>query len=276
MPSLPINAGKTRTLTLRVAMALLLVLVAVGAFVFFRSQREPEVTVGVEGQRTIEIAGPQLSAAPFTPGDALAVRIAAVHPTATGYRYDLRYMAFGPGEHDIGKSLAGPDGKPPASQPEFAVTIKALIPEDYSGELYATPNSAINLHTNYRLLMTLAWGLWALLLIPLVWYGRDWSSHKKALPPEPSVTERLRALLQQANSNELTAKEQADLEQLLIAFWSQRLNLSEQRLNETIHELRSHPQAGPQWNSVEHWLHSSAAHTNGIAAKLLREIEALA
>lgn len=275
MSSPPSTTGNLRTVTLRVALVLLVMAVA-AVIVAWRVNREQEVTIGVEGQRIIEIAGPQLTAAPFTPGDALSVRIAGVQPVASGFRYDLRYMAFGPGEHDIRKSLVRPDGKPPAPQTEFAVSVRALIPEKYSGELYATPSSPIDLHTNYDLLMTVAWVSWALLLVPLIWYGRDWRRSDAATPPAPTVIERLRSLLRQAASAHLTAEQQADLEQLLLAFWSQRLNLSEQRLGETIQQLRRHPQAGPQWNSVEHWFHSRATPASGAAAQqLLQDFEAL-
>lgn len=269
------TTGNLRKSLLRAALVLL-VIAAAAIIVWWPRRRENEVTVGVEGQRIVEIAGPQLIAAPFTPGDALAVRIAGATPTATGFRYDLRYMAFGPGEHDIGKSLVSPAGKPPASQPEFAVSVKALIPEKYSGELYATPSSPIDLHTHYNLFMTAAWVSWALLLIPLVWYGKHWRRRIAATPPAPSIIQRLRSLLQQAASADLTAEQQADLEQLLLAFWSQRLELDEQRLSDAIGQLRRHPQAGPQWSSVEHWFHSRATPARGAAAQqLLRALEAL-
>ncbi|WP_425619381.1 hypothetical protein NA78x_003121 [Anatilimnocola sp. NA78] len=269
------TTAQLRTVTLRVTIVLLVVVVAV-AFVAVRWHQEPAVTIGVEGKRTLEIVGPQLIAAPFTPGDALSVRIAGIEPTATGFRYDIRYMAFGPGEHDIGKSLVRPDGKPPPLQPEFAVSVAALLPETYSGELYATRSSPIDLHTNYTVVMTLAWGLWALLLVPLIWYGTQWRGRTSAAPPAPSISERLRLLLKQAATADLTAEQQADLEQLLLAFWSQRLNLSQQRLSETIQQLRRHPQAGPQWNSVERWFHSRSTPVRGTASKqLLQELEAL-
>ena len=261
--------------SLRVTIVLLLL---VGAIAFFaiRWQRRGAVTIGVEGQRTIEIAGPKLLAAPFTPGDALGVRIASAEKAKDGYRYDIRYMAFGPGEHDIGKSLAGPDGKRPEPQPAFEVSVAAILPEKYSGELFATKPSAIDLRTNYSLLMSLAWGSWAFLLVPLVYYSRDWRTRDVATKPQPSLIERLRVLLKQAARTDLTPQQQADLEQLLLAFWSQRLNLSEQRLSETIQQLRVHPQAGPQWSSVERWLHARSTATNSAAAKqLLTDLEAL-
>jgi hypothetical protein len=275
MSSASLTTSNFRTVLLRVTIVLL-VLVSVAAFMAIRWQRRGAVTIGVEGQRTIEIAGPKLRAVPFTPGDALSVRVANVEQTKDGFRYDIRYMAFGPGEHDIGKSLIGLDGKAPMHQPDFRVDVAALIPEKHSGELFATSNSKIDLHTNYNLLMTLAWGAWAALLIPLIWYGRDWSRRTTAAPPAPRIIERLRSLLKQAAKSDLQPEQQADLEQLLLAFWSQRLNLSEQRLGETIERLRLHPQAGPQWSSVERWFHSRSSPQSNVAAKqLLQEIESL-
>jgi hypothetical protein len=156
MSTASLTTGYLRSVSLRVTI-MLLVLVGVATFFAIRWRNRGAVTIGVEGQRTIEIAGAQLLAAPFTPGDALSVRITSAEQTQHGYRYDIRYMAFGPGEHDIGKSLVGPDGKGPPPQPEFAVSVAALIPEKHSGELFATKPSSIDLHTNYNLLMTLAW-----------------------------------------------------------------------------------------------------------------------
>ncbi|WP_254513717.1 hypothetical protein [Anatilimnocola floriformis] len=268
-------SSNLRSVSLRVTIVLLL-LVGAGAFFAIRWRRNGAVTIGVEGQRTIEVAGPKLIAAPFTPGDALSVRIASEEKTKDGYRYDIRYMAFGPGQHDIGKSLADPDGKRPAPQTAFDVSVAALIPEKYSGELFNTKPSSIDLHTNYSLLMTLAWGSWALLLVPLIYYSRDWSKRQITAPPRPNITQRLRQLLQQAARTELTPQQQTDLEQLLLAFWSQRLNLSEQRLSETIEQLRQHPQAGPQWSSVERWFHARSTSASNVAAKqLLTDLEAL-
>ncbi|MDX1947306.1 MAG: hypothetical protein SFU86_18030 [Pirellulaceae bacterium] len=244
------------------------------ALLLWRPSR-PEVSIGVEGTRVVEIAGPRLFAAPFTPGDALAVRIASAEPIPGGYRYDLRYMAFGPGQHDIGKSLRQPDGTPAPPLGEFAVSVPALIPEKHSGELYDTPSSKIDLHTNYTLLMRLAWGLWALLLLPLAWYGHRWRRRTAPQPPAPSIIERLRTLLRQASQADLTAAQQADLEQLLLAYWSRRLNLAEGRLSEMIDQLRQHPEAGPQWNRVERWLHSRFDPAEGVAKDLLKDLEKL-
>jgi hypothetical protein len=257
-------------------MVVALALAVIVGIITYRLRPSPRVTIGVEGQRIAEIAGPQLIAAPFTPGDALSVRIAGMEAIENGFRYDLRYMTFGPGEHDIGQSLVRPDGKHPEPQPEFAVSVAALIPEKYSGELYATPTGRIDLHSSYTFLMTLAWCGWALLLIPLIVYGFPRRQHLTAAQSQASIADRLRSLLEQAARTDLTVHEQADLEQLLLAFWSERLNLSAQRLSDAIEQLRHHPQAGPQWTSVERWLHSRRAPSNRATAnELLSALESL-
>ena len=241
------------------------------------ARRGPEVTIGVEGHRTVEIAGPELHAAPFTPGDAVSVRIADVTPIPGGFRYELRYVAYGPGKHDLSQTLARADGRPLEPRDDLAIEVDTLLPEDQGGELYATAPSKIDLHSGYLTVMRGLWLLWGLLLVPLVWLGRK--RRRRAAPPSPAPTiaERLRTLLQQASTEHLSPEQQADLEQLLIAFWSERLKLSGERLSELIEQLRKHPEAGRQWNRVERWLHSRpTTATNGAAAReLLHDLDTL-
>jgi len=282
--------GGSRTITIVAAIAVpALALIAV---VLFLRAGAYDVTIGVEGRRLVEITGPELSAVPFTPGDAVSVRIAAVEPLTAGYRYDLRYMAFGPGKHDLAPSLKRPDGSSPESRADLKITVAALIPEDYSGELYATPPAPIDLHTRYKYYMGAAWIAWGSLLVPLAWWGHKRRRRKVREAPPPSLVERVRTLLRQATEANLSIEEKADLEALLLAFWSQKLKLSEERLSATIEQLRRHPQAAAQWNRVERWIHSPsgiagdgatkdtaamdrAASNRAVAKQLLSDFEAL-
>lgn len=272
--------------TIAIVAALAVPLVALLALYVALRSGAYDVTIGVEGSRTVEIAGPELSAAPFTPGDAVAVRIVDARPTTGGFRYDLRYMAFGPGKHDLAPSLKRADGTSPDSRADLKITVAALIPEDYSGELYTTPTSPVELHTRYKYYMGAAWILWGSLLIPLAWWGHKRRRKAVRLAPPPSLVERLRTLLTQATRDDLTVEEKADLEALLLAFWAERLKLSEARLSATIERLRRHPQAAAQWNRVERWIHSPSASPAGIgsdraatnqavARQLLSDFEAL-
>lgn len=232
-----------------------------------------EVTIGVEGKYEATLPSEQLTAVPYTHGDALAVRIASATPVENGIRYDIRYMAYGPGEHDLRQFLLTSAGQPALDLPEMTVTVDPLLADDYSGELFATPETPINLHSYYRLAMGLLWALWGLLLLPLAMYGRKRRERVVKLPPPPSIPERLRHLLELAEHEALTAEQQADLEKLLMTFWAERLGVSADRLEDTLEQLRQHPSAGPQVQSVERWLHGRETPANGtVARELLREL----
>jgi hypothetical protein len=176
----------------------------------------------------------------------------------------------------MAEALRRPDGKSPPASDALRVRLAPLIPDDYSGELYQTATSPVDLHSNYTRWMTAAWVLWAALLVPLAWYGHKRRRAVVKPVPPPSIVERLRTLLEQATHERLAPEHQADLEQLLLAFWSRRLKLSEDSLEEAIGALRRHPQAGSQWQRVERWLHSPDYRSNGATAKeLLAEFESV-
>lgn len=230
------------------------------------------ITIGVEGRQVVTIPGPRLTAIPYTHGDALAVRIADMEPIRDGFRYDLRYMAYGPGRHDLREYLLDERQQPASGLPEMPVTVVALLPKEESGKLLETPPTPIDLHTNYRWGMGLLWSLWGLLLLPLFFYGRKPRSRVVVSPP-PSVPERLRSLLEHAAHSDLTVEQQTDIEKLLLAFWAERLQLPKERLIETLDELRKHPTAGEHVSRVERWLHRRDGRSNGsIARELLASL----
>lgn len=257
-----------------VALATLAPLVLAASVGIYFWLREPTVTIGVEGRRVVEIAGPLLRAAPFTPGDAVSLRVAEAVATEHGFRYNLRYIAYGPGEHDLARHLQREDGTAAANLPPLAIDVASLLPSQHGGELFDAPGGPIDLHSNYSWTMRLLWGLWALALVPLVMLGRRRRAVVEKPAPPPTVAERLRELLERASVEHLSPAEQADLEQLLLAFWSQRLNLNAERLSDAIETLRNDPTAGRQWTSVERWLHSRSAPANGaVARELLSDLQ---
>ena len=254
--------NRRHSLGMLIAAGLALLLFVVSVFLWSRNR----ITIGVEGRQLVTISGPRLSAIPYTHGDALAVRIADAKPLKDGFQYDLRYMAYGPGRHDLREYLLNERQQPASSLPEMPVSVTALLPKDESGKLLETPPTPIDLRTNYRWGMGLLWCLWGLLLLPLFFYGRKRRSRVVVLPP-PTIPERLRSLLEHAAHSELTVEQQTDIEKLLLAFWAERLQLPKERLIETLDELRKHPTAGEHVSRVEKWLHSRDARGNGSVAR---------
>ncbi len=260
---------RRHSLGILIAAGLALLLFGV-SFWFWSGDR---ITIGVEGRQVVTIPGPKLSAIPYTHGNALAVRIADAVSMKGGFQYDLRYMAYGPGRHDLRGYLLDDRQQPASGLPEMPVTVAALLPKDESGKLLETPPSPIDLHTNYRWGMGLLWCLWGLLLLPLFFYGRKPRS-RVVIPPPPTIPERLRALLEHAAHSDLTVEQQTDIEKLLLAFGAERLQLPKERLIETLDELRKHPTAGEHVRRVEKWLHSRDARGNGsVARELLARLD---
>ena len=239
------------------------------AAIFVWWNRTPPLTIGVEGRQSIAIPGPRLFAAPFTPGDALLLRIADATPTSGGYRYDVRFMAFGPGKYDLREYLLLAGNVRPENLPEISILVDSILPKSHQGELFSTDVSPIDLHSNYSLVMGLLWSLWGLLLIPILFYGRKRRVQPVPAPYNPTTAERLQQLLERAARDPLSPEQQADLERLLMAFWSNRLNLSSERLPELIPHLRQHPAAGRQIALVEAWFHGRHAPVNGATAREL-------
>jgi hypothetical protein len=226
------------------------------------------VTIGVESRQVVTILGSQITAIPYTHGDALAVRIARVEPVPGGFRYDLRYMAYGPGKYDLREYLLDERQHSVSGLPELPVSVEALLPMEESGTLLETPPAPIDLRTNYRWGMGLLWFLWGLLLLPLFFFGHKPRPHV-VVPPTPTIQERLRRLLEHAAHSKLTVEQQTDIEKLLLAYWADRLQLSRKQLVVTLGELRKHPSAGAHVSRVEQWLHSRETLGNGSVAREL-------
>lgn len=234
-----------------------------------------DVTIGVEGRRSVEFVGSRLAAVPFTFADPLAVRIAATEPTAAGYRYDVRYMAYGPGEFDLADYLVDETNQRPAGLAKMTVSVASNLPRDHAGELFDSQTSPIDLHSHYWLWMCLMWGAWAVLLLPLVVNGRQRRRRAAPRPPEPTVAERLRRLLEFAEVANLSAEQQADMEKLLLAYWAGRLSLSTDSLADALDELRRHPAAGTQVQQLERLLHSRTPGARpAVARELLDQLSA--
>ncbi len=137
------------------------------------------------------------------------------------------------------------------------MNIKPLLKEDYSGILFKPEEKPIDLDTNYTWLMSLLWILWFCTPVLIFLWGLKTKKVESVETRPPTTAERLQALLVEAKSDVFDVKKQADLEKLLLQYWSENLNADSKGLLETLDDLRKHPVAGEQVASVERWLHSA-------------------
>ncbi len=80
--------------------------------------------------------------------------------------------------------------------------------------------------------------------------------------PPPSLAEQLRPLITAAAKGELSTRDKARLELLLLHYWRREAQLPGADMAHSIQQLRAHPQAGPIIAAVEQWLHSAEASSH--------------
>jgi hypothetical protein len=214
-------------------------------------------TVGMEGRVEIALPGTLLEARPVDEKSLVIVRVAEALPHGTLTRYDLRYIGLVPGKYDLRDYLRRRDGSPLDQLPPLPVEIAGLLPAAHTGELIEQPRGLLGFFGGYRNALLAFAVIWVLAVIPLWLFGR----RKKAAvvaPVElhqPTLAERLRPLVEQAATGQLSADGKAQLERLLLSHWRERLHLGDLDQAEAIAQLRQDPDAGALLVALENWLH---------------------
>jgi hypothetical protein len=219
----------------------------------------PAAGVGMSGEvAEVLLPGSELRVKLDPEGrSALVVRLSAIHPHGTaGHRYTFQWFAYEPGEHNLCDSLERVDGSPLGDLPRVMVRADSVLPPGPPGPLADRPARLPSLG-GYRTTLLIGGALWFAGLITLLYWRRT-KSNAPILQDSPDLplAEKLRLLLEQAQSGTLNADGRARLERLVLGFWRDRLGLTDLPMNEAVHHLRDHPEAGNLLRHVEDWLHS--------------------
>jgi hypothetical protein len=217
-----------------------------------------ETTVGMSARLDgVVLPGPELEAKPATDRKAAVVlRVVAVYPHGTAFRYDLEYSGLEPGTHDLRDSLRRKDGSPLTGVQPLVVKVNPVRPP---GQV--EPNK-LEIETGPRLGgywwlsrgLLAVWALGGLAILLSFFFPRRRKT--KAVSDTPvSLADRLRPLVEKATAGTLSRVELAGLERGLLAYWRKRLGLESAEPGAAIESLRKHPQAGPLLAHLEAWLH---------------------
>lgn len=230
-------------------------------------------TVGVEGRMQVELSGPPLVAKPVDDRSKLVVRVVERSPEGEKTSYDFRYIGLVPGRYDLRDFLERVDGSAPDDLSPLPVEVAGLLPEDHSGRLDPDEVRPLPGLGGYRSLVIAFAVLWALLLVPLVLYGRKRRTEQLEVPPPPPPTlaDRLRPLVELAARGELGKDGQAKLELLLLQHWCEKLHLDRNDMAGSVARMRQDPEAGALLGQLERWLHrppDPAAEEVDVAAVL--------
>jgi len=222
----------------------------------------PPTTVGMPGRLDgVVLPGPELEARPLTDRRApVVLRVVAVYPHGTAFRYDLEYTGLEPGTHDLRDHLRRKDGSPAAERaalPPLPVRVDPARPPGQvePNKLEIDPGPRVG---GYRILQALflaAWGLGLAALVLSFFFPRRKRPVAAVSDHPASLADRLRPLVEKATAGNLSPAELAGLERGLLAYWRRRLHLERVPAGEAIERLRTHPQAGPLLAQLEDWLH---------------------
>jgi hypothetical protein len=202
------------------------------------------------------LPGPELEVTPIEDRRApVVVRIAAVYPHGTAFRYDIVYYALEPGAFDLKDYLRRKDGSPKTEVPPLTVLVEPVLPPGQI-EPHQLSRDASPALGGYRAL-AIALGLgWIAGLLAIALGGRRKARLAAAATAQPlTLADRLRSLVDAAMAGTLSQGQKAELERLLIGYWRKHLGLEQAEPARFMAILREHGEAGPLLRQIEDWLH---------------------
>ena len=185
----------------------------------------------------------------------LVLRVVATYKHGSAFRYDLEFYCLEPGKFDLRQALRRKDGTSADDLPPLPVEIASLLPagQILPAALVVKPAPRLG---GYRLLLAVLGVIWALGLAAILLVGRQ---RKRALAAAaatgPTLADQLRPLVAAAMAGQLSSDGQAQLERLLLGYWSRRLRLTDVEPADAIAAIRRDDQAGELLRQVEAWLH---------------------
>ncbi|MBI1851788.1 MAG: hypothetical protein HYR85_15725 [Planctomycetes bacterium] len=218
----------------------------------------PESAVGMAGRiEQIVLPGAELVPVAADAKSKVVLRVLAVYPHGSAFRYDLEFVGLEPGSYDLREFLVRKNGSPIAAGdlPPIPVTIHSVLPP---GQVLPHPLERGDApHVGgYKTLGIAAGVVWAAGLVAILFYRRQRSAEAIARSTKPAtLADRLKPLVEQAIAGTLPAPQCASLELSLVTLWRRRLGLEDRDPAEALTILRAHAEAGPLLTGLETWLH---------------------
>ncbi|MFO1053776.1 MAG: hypothetical protein U1F36_16290 [Planctomycetota bacterium] len=221
-----------------------------------QSRDERRVNVGMRAHiDQLVLPGTRLVAKPADdPKAPIVLRVLQTWPHGTEFRYDLEWVPFVAGKHDLREFLVRADGSSTEDLPKIEVFAESVIsplriePNDLAP---VTPPSVGGYHT----LITVAIVVWVVGLGLILFVGRRRARAAATASAPLTLADRLRPMVEDAMYGRLGPDRRADLERLLLAHWRERLDLGGERTAQAVAKLRAHPEAGALLRQLEDWLH---------------------
>lgn len=226
------------------------------------SAEEVPTPRGITGSITITHTGEPLQAKlDQNLASPLLVRVTDQTPNAIGgeHQYRVDYIGGVAGTFDLRELITHRDGTPATELAPMNVTIVSELPAKFGTDLFTVSAKPMFARSHYRLIIGLIAAIW--IAVPIFVFVRR-AIHNRPAPlppppaPAPTLADQLRPLVEAAMNQGLSIQDQARLELLLMAFWSEQRNLAALPPAQAIERLRSDPEASTILLAVEEWLHA--------------------
>ncbi len=231
---------------------------------------------GLTAQLTFTHPSASLRALPDQSTDAaVLVRLERTGPAQqnAAHRYTLWFFGTVAGQYDLSQWVVQPDGSPLASEealPAMPVRVVSDLPPGHGTSLYEIDDPLLRAQGGYRAALILFACVWA--AVPIVWAFIRLRSRRPqpttTTVAPPTLSDRLRPLVQRASEGQLTVEEQSRLEILLYVFWQRRLGLPDS-LAEALPVLRRHHEAGGLLRALEAWIHADGPSQSSLSPTTL-------
>lgn len=216
-----------------------------------------EAKIGIEGTYFLRHPSAGLIAKPANDDSPVVLRIVDVVKDGKSYLYEIRFIGFREGEHDLRDYLAGTNSGAYEISSPMVIVVHAVLPKDHDGTIEDYSAAGKYWAPPYRTLLRAAIVLWGVAtcayLIRRCFFQP--APIVATLSQQPTLADQLLPLVDAAIAGRLTTAGQARLERLLLAHWQQKLQLTELVPDKALRQLRVHPTAGKLLRELEAWLH---------------------
>ncbi len=234
-----------------------------------------ETTIGMRARLPqMSLPGTLLQAKDvLDPGKADAVlRVISAEAHGGGYHYEFELTPYVTGKHDLREYLERADSSTMEGLPAIPIQVTAVLPPGrmLPGDLPEQHKDRFGGYTNQITFAIIAWVLGLFLIFYLGGKKRRAERASETSGPK-TLAQRLRPMVEAAQSGELSDADRASLERTLLAYWRKRRNLESTKMSEAMVLLREDSEAGPLLVQLERWLHRPANRGDAVDVNALLE-----
>ncbi len=216
----------------------------------------------MSGEIAVLLDSPDWVTKPVNRNAKVFVQVINKIPQNGKYKYQLRYVAQIPGQHNLKSSFFDPYQNNKHLETDIFIEIKPLLTPKYNGILEDTahyPFVAKDYYYNIVAALVLVWGVGFFVLI---FSGRSKKQTSLEICEEELSWEERIARLAACELQNASSSQKKNAEILFIQYWRHKLHLEKYSMEESIEHIKAHPKYGKLLCSLESCMHDKKDKQN--------------